>query len=74
MIGIYYKSGELSDAVGLLTSIPFSYSVAATWGVVALAGRWRSEPTWLDRAGRVLGGYWVVATLFWFPFIYCLVN
>jgi hypothetical protein len=28
------------------------------WGVMKLTGRWRPEPTWIDRLGRVLGVCW----------------
>jgi hypothetical protein len=34
-------------------------AVAASWGALALAGRWRAEPGWLDRAGRVVGALWI---------------
>jgi hypothetical protein len=30
-------------------------SVAAAWVVLALCRRWRAEPGWLDRLGRLLG-------------------
>ncbi len=30
-------------------------SVAAAWITLHLTGRWRPEPSWLDRAGRILG-------------------
>jgi hypothetical protein len=29
--------------------------VAACWVTLVLAGRWRPEPSWVDRSGRVLG-------------------
>ena len=35
-------------------------AVALVWLVVAGGGRWLPEPTWVDRAGRVLGVTWLV--------------
>jgi hypothetical protein len=31
------------------------------WMTMALSGRWRLEPTWLDRLCRVLGFAWLAA-------------
>ena len=36
--------------------------VAVAWATLALARAWRPEPSWIDRAGRVLG---VLAILHW---------
>lgn len=36
-----------------------SYAVAASWSTLALGGFWRPERSWIDRAGRVLGVFWV---------------
>jgi hypothetical protein len=33
--------------------------VAASWAVLILGSRWRSQPRWLDRAGVVLGVFWI---------------
>jgi hypothetical protein len=38
--------------------------VAVTWIVLILSGFWRSEPSWIDRAGRALGVYWILTALF----------
>ncbi len=32
----------------------------STEGSLAVAGRWRPERHWLDRAGRVIGLAWIV--------------
>ena len=37
----------------------FGYVVAVAWSLLALGGRWRSEPGWLDRSGRVVGLCWI---------------
>jgi hypothetical protein len=34
-------------------------AVAAAWLTLALNGRWRPRPDWLDRAGRALGLFWI---------------
>ena len=38
-------------------------AVAAAWLTLALCGRWRPEPSWVDRAGRGLGLGWLVLLL-----------
>jgi hypothetical protein len=43
------------------TSIGFA--VATAWVALALARRWRSERSWIDRAGRVVGCLWIVLLL-----------
>ncbi len=37
--------------------------VAGAWLALILAGAWRPEPSWIDRAGRTLGWFWIVAAL-----------
>jgi hypothetical protein len=45
-------------------------AVAVAWTIQAIGGRWRSEPTWIDRAGRVLGVLWVATIPFaWFGYM-----
>ncbi len=36
------------------------WAVVVAWLTLALTGRWRSEPSWVDRWGRVLGLIWIV--------------
>lgn len=38
-------------------------AVGAVWLVQALGRRWRPEPGWIDRSGRVLGACWIVVFL-----------
>jgi hypothetical protein len=52
--------GLLGRTVLLLPSRS-SCAVAATWAALALSGRWRAEKSWLDRTGRLVGFYWIVA-------------
>jgi hypothetical protein len=35
-------------------------AVAAAWLLLALGRRWQPEPAWIDRAGRIVGVYWIV--------------
>jgi hypothetical protein len=36
------------------------WAVAVSWFTLVLIGRWRPEPSWVDRCGRALGCVWVV--------------
>jgi hypothetical protein len=46
------------DAYALATFGGFA--VAAAWATLALNRRWRGEPNWPDRVGRLVGSAWVV--------------
>lgn len=35
-------------------------SVGSAWAMLALSGRWRREPGWLDALGVGLGVFWLV--------------
>ncbi len=37
--------------------------IVASWTILALGRRWKAEPGWIDRAGRVIGAYWIVINL-----------
>jgi hypothetical protein len=34
-------------------------AVVVTWAMLAVGGRWRPPPTWLDRDGRLTGLAWI---------------
>ena len=36
------------------------FAVAVAWATLALTRRWRPDPTWPDRLGRLVGLVWVV--------------
>lgn len=36
-----------------------SFAVISGWSCLALSGRWRAEPSWVDRAGRLIGMVWI---------------
>ena len=40
-------------------NVELGTAVASAWLLLAVSGRWRAEPGWLDRLGRILGAYWV---------------
>jgi hypothetical protein len=39
------------------------FAVLVAWSTLILGGRWRPEPTWLDRLGRLIGMVWIVLAL-----------
>jgi len=39
-----------------------SFAVVGGWSVLVLSGRWRPEPSWIDRAGRITGVVWLAVT------------
>jgi tRNA A-37 threonylcarbamoyl transferase component Bud32 len=45
-----------------MTSYMSAVPVVATWGFLVASGRWRPEPTWIDRVGRVLG-CWLISVV-----------
>jgi hypothetical protein len=61
--GIFYLAEECSDIVTYASSL----MVCAYWMAMALLGRWRLAPTWIDRLGRLLGLAWVLIA----PLIVC---
>jgi hypothetical protein len=55
------RAPELVRALqGGSTSATVGFGVAALWIWMAISSRWRSEPHWIDRAGRILGVTWLV--------------
>ena len=44
-------------------SAPCGWTVAAIWLVLVLSGRWRTERSWIDRLGRLLGVVWIAAAI-----------
>jgi hypothetical protein len=40
--------------------------VALAWALLAITRRWKSEASWIDRLGRMLGVLWIGMTpLMW---------
>jgi len=44
-------------------SVLAGFGVATWWGMLLLSRRWRSEPSWIDRLGRLVGVGWIVLGL-----------
>jgi hypothetical protein len=57
-----------------IISGPFeAVSVGAAWLLLAISGRWRSDASWIDRFGFVLGVFWIATPLLAF-FVHWLVR
>jgi hypothetical protein len=54
----FMLSSDLAGAF-LGYSSEISFAVAGGWSVLAFSGRWRSEPSWIDRTGRATGVAWI---------------
>jgi hypothetical protein len=50
----------------LWTSRHTGLVVAGAWLALILARAWRPEPSWSDRAGRMLGVFWIVSAAHFF--------
>jgi hypothetical protein len=50
-------------ALRVLEPLPLATAVGGTWSLLIFNRRWRPEPSWIDRVGRCLGMYWLVAGL-----------
>jgi hypothetical protein len=56
--------GERSEdltAVLLVFAAPtyIGLAVSASWLTLFVGGRWRAEPSWIDRVGRAMGAIWI---------------
>jgi hypothetical protein len=54
---------NLWTRIGMVPMFMSGGAVAAVWIVMRLSGAWRAEPSWIDRAGRGLGIYWVTISV-----------
>jgi hypothetical protein len=55
-----YLSFDTDHFLGTMAMIGFA--VVASWMLMLASGRWRPERSWIDRAARTLGWFWI-ATL-----------
>jgi hypothetical protein len=51
--------GGVTDSFQPVWESRIAPAVVAAWTALWLGGRWRAEPSALDRAGRLVGLYWV---------------
>jgi hypothetical protein len=76
VVGAVHEASRVAFAD--LTGVPFSFhqlwitasarvgpAIAGAWLLLALSGRWKSDPGWMDRLGRLLGCCWIGWLLFW---------
>lgn len=61
----YQRGDSLGWLVGQIIAVSPRTGAAVfwCWVTMALSGRWRLEPTWLDRLGRLLGFAWLAMAL-----------
>ena len=43
------------------------FAILTCWATLAIGRRWRTEPDWIDRTGRLLGAWWIalIPVNFW---------
>lgn len=60
------ESGRLAERafwIIILGGVLIGLGILCCWVTTALYGRWRPEPTWIDRMGRLTGVGWIVAAM-----------
>jgi hypothetical protein len=62
VVDLEYLSSAITSQV-VLWPIFIGLAVAVSWMTLLIGGRWRAEPSWIDRLGRVMGVGWIVAGL-----------
>jgi hypothetical protein len=69
VFGLFWGTGFLlwvfPDRVNSFTAAPIAVgtAVAISWVILAVSRRWRAEPGWPDRIGRLLGAAAIAAAL-----------
>ena len=54
----------------VVSQIIIGMTVLVGWMILLIGGRWRAEPTWIDRLGRAIGVYWIASTLTIVPLLF----
>jgi hypothetical protein len=44
----------------LLLPMLISLAISSSWVTLLLGGRWRAEPNWIDRLGRITATFWII--------------
>ena len=60
---MYFLPLYFHCAYGIRLPTLMGAGVTCGWATLALGGRWHPEPSWIDRAGRLVGACWVVLFL-----------
>jgi hypothetical protein len=66
--GVYFAINRIKqptfwaniDALSLIASPSIGSLLITSWFVLAISGRWRAEPSSIDRSGRLLAIAWIV--------------
>jgi hypothetical protein len=58
------SSAMLWIRIGMQPIFLVGGAIASVWIVMWLSGTWRAERSWIDRAGRALGVYWILLSVF----------
>jgi hypothetical protein len=63
---VLWKDSESPFAMLALAAVPAypGLAVLIAWMTLLVGRRWRAEPSWVDRLGRALGAFWIVAGAF----------
>jgi hypothetical protein len=57
------SSAAISANMAVVTTVPtlFGLAVLVAWMTLIVGRRWRAEASWIDRLGRAVGFFWIVA-------------
>lgn len=66
-LGALEPMGATTNCLSRMGLVPIEHghapviatAVVVTWTMLAVGGRWRPQPTWIDRAGRLVGLAWI---------------
>jgi hypothetical protein len=57
------NASPLMAAYSFVCHVDVGFAVLGSWAVLVLSGRCRPEPSWIDRAGRIIGAIWIGAAV-----------
>ena len=63
IIPIWVRKAPLMAAYSFVCHVDVGFAVLGSWAVLVLSGRCRPEPSWIDRAGRIIGAIWIGAAV-----------
>jgi hypothetical protein len=66
LVALILGRGDAADLLepdSIIASVPMfvALAVSASWITLLLGRRWRADSDWIDRFGRALGVFWIVA-------------